>query len=134
MKRRVFIYIIILSFVVLSACSQQEIDNISLPERADITKVCYVAENEYKSIVAEGNIDNLILELSAINKKVFSSYQDTPQVKKYAEITFEMSTGISSNKVFIYKTKEGFFIEQPYNGIFLIKESQYQTIINAFNN
>lgn len=134
MKKYFFIYVSIAIFVFLSACSQKQTTTLNLPEKSDIVKIYYIAENEYKSTTDKENIDNLLFELSQIKSKTFDSFQDTPLVEKYSEINFEMSIGTSSNKVFVYKTKEGFFVEQPYNGIFTINESQYQSIVGVFSN
>ena len=93
----------------------------------------YITENGYKSTTDKENINNLLFELSLVNIKSFDSLQDTPRVDEYSEINFELSTGTSSNKVFVYKTQEGFFVEQPYNGIFTIDEIQYQSIVAIFD-
>ena len=113
MKKYIFFFITVLILVFLSACIQQEINSLSLPEKNKIIKAYYITENGYKSTT--------------------DSLQDTPRVDEYSEINFELSTGTSSNKVFVYKTQEGFFVEQPYNGIFTIDEIQYQSIVAIFD-
>ena len=102
-------------------------------EKNKIIKAYYITENGYKSTTDKENINNLLFELSLVNIKSFDSLQDTPRVDEYSEINFELSTGTSSNKVFVYKTQEGFFVEQPYNGIFTIDEIQYQSIVAIFD-
>ena len=133
MKKYIFFFITVLILVFLSACIQQEINSLSLPEKNKKIKAYYITENGYKSTTDKENINNLLFELSLVNIKSFDSLQDTPRVDEYSEINFELSTGTSSNKVFVYKTQEGFFVEQPYNGIFTIDEIQYQSIVAIFD-
>ena len=133
MKKYIFFFITVLILVFLSACIQQEINSLSLPEKNKIINAYYITENGYKSTTDKENINNLLFELSLVNIKSFDSLQDTPRVDEYSEINFELSTGTSSNKVFVYKTQEGFFVEQPYNGIFTIDEIQYQSIVAIFD-
>ena len=133
MKKYIFFFITVLILVFLSACIQQEINSLSLPEKNKIIKAYYITENGYKSTTDKENINNLLFELSLVNIKSFDSLQDTPRVDEYSEINFELSTGTSSNKVFVYKTQEVFFLEQPYNGIFTIDEIQYQSIVAIFD-
>ena len=133
MKKYIFFFITVLILVFLSACIQQEINSLSLPEKNKIIKAYYITENGYKSTTDKENINNLLFELSLVNIKSFDSLQDTPRVDEYSEINFELSTGTSSNKVFVYKTQEGFSVEQHSNGIFTIDEVQYHSIVAIFD-
>ena len=103
MKKYIFFFITVLILVFLSACIQQEINSLSLPEKNKIIKAYYITENGYKSMTDKENINNLLFELSLVHIKSFDSLQDTPRVDEYSEINFELSTGTSSNKVFVYK-------------------------------
>ena len=132
MKKFVFFCISILLIVFFSACTQQKTNCINFPEKNTIIKVHFVDENNYKSIVEDKDIDNLLLQLSLANIKFSNSYQDVPKENEFLEITFEISSGLSSDKVFVYKSEDGFFLEQPYNGIFSISEKQYKTILSFF--
>ena len=44
------------------------------------------------------------------------------------KILFEVSHGLSGCVVYVFEDENGFFIEQPYNGIFSIEEKQYAEI------
>ena len=44
---------------------------------------------------------------------------------------FEVSDGLSGCTVYVFEDENGFFIEQPYNGIFSIEEKQYAEIFET---
>ena len=48
--------------------------------------------------------------------------------RKYKKILFEVFHGLSGCAVYVFEDENGFFIEQPYNGIFSIEEKQYTEI------
>ena len=48
------------------------------------------------------------------------------------KILFEVSDGLSGCVVYVFEDENGFFIEQPYNGIFSIEEKQYAEIFGTF--
>ena len=47
------------------------------------------------------------------------------------KILFEVSDGLSGCVVYVVEDENGFFIEQPYNGIFSIEEKQYAEIFET---
>ena len=47
------------------------------------------------------------------------------------KILFEASDGLSGCVVYVFEDENGFFIEQPYNGIFSIEEKQYAEIFET---
>ena len=48
------------------------------------------------------------------------------------KILFEVSDGLSGCVVYVFEDENGFFTEQPYNGIFSIGEKQYTEIFGTF--
>ena len=50
---------------------------------------------------------------------------------KFIKIFFEVSDGLSGCVVYVFEDENGFFIEQPYNGIFSIEEKQYAEIFET---
>ena len=48
------------------------------------------------------------------------------------KILFEVSDGLSGWVVYVFEDENGFFTEQPYNGIFSIGEKQYTEIFGTF--
>ena len=59
------------------------------------------------------------------------SYNDAPMTDKFIKIIFEVSDGLSGCTVYVFEDENGFFIEQPYNGIFSIEEKQYAEIFET---
>lgn len=133
MKKCLFICFAIISIILLAGCTQKESYSLRLPDKDNITEVVLIAGDEKKSIKDKEDIDFLMSQLSSINKKSGESVNDTPQEEKYYTIEFETPDGTSGDTLYIYKTKDGCFAEQPYNGISSIDEKQYQAIINIFD-
>ena len=48
------------------------------------------------------------------------------------KILFEVSDGLSGCVVYVFEDENGFFTEQPYNGIFSIGEKQYTEVFGTF--
>lgn len=48
------------------------------------------------------------------------------------KILFEVSDGLSGCVVYVFEDENGFFTEQPYNGIYSIGEKQYTEIFGTF--
>ena len=99
-----------------------------LPDRSDVTLVSISGSDINMTITDDSKIDDLFTELSSVNNKSGESYNDTPETDDYLKIVFSVSGGISSNIVYVFKKEGGFFIEQPYHGIFSIDEAQYNAI------
>lgn len=120
--------LLILQVVVLSACGNDKITSLMLPDRSDVTLVSISGSDINMTITDDSKIDDLFTELSSVNNKSGESYNDTPETDDYLKIVFSVSGGISSNIVYVFKKESGFFIEQPYHGIFSIDEAQYNAI------
>lgn len=120
--------LLILQVVVLSACGNDKIASLMLPDRSDVTLVSISGSDINMTITDDSKIDDLFTELSSVNNKSGESYNDTPETDDYLKIVFSVSGGISSNIVYVFKKEGGFFIEQPYHGIFSIDEAQYNAI------
>ena len=71
MKKYIFFFITVLILVFLSACIQQDINSLSLPEKNKIIKAYYITENGYKSTTDKENINNTILErIKSLEEKI----------------------------------------------------------------
>lgn len=60
-----------------------------------------------------------------VSAKRSRMYNDTPRTDKFIKIFFEVSDGLSGCVVYVFEDAGGFFIEQPYHGVFSIEENQY---------
>ena len=98
MKRNLLFVFLIGQMVLLSACSTKEDTSLTLPDRSDVISVNISCGDETKTIT-DGK-----------------------------QICCEVPAGQSGSVVYSCKNREGFFVEQPYNGIFSIEEAFYLTI------
>lgn len=100
-----------------------------LPNRTDVISVSISCDDERETITDKREIDNLFANLSTVRIKSGESYNDSPMTDKFIKIFFEVSDGLSGCVVYVFEDENGFFIEQPYNGIFSIEEKQYTEIL-----
>lgn len=100
-----------------------------LPNRTDVISVSISCDDERETITDKREIDDLFANLSTVRIKSGESYSDSPTTDKFIKILFEVSDGLSGCVVYVFEDETGFFIEQPYNGIFSIEEKQYAEIL-----
>ena len=89
-----------------------------LPNRTDVISVSISCDDERETITDKREIDDLFANLSTVRIKSGESYNDAPMTDKFIKIIFEVSDGLSGCTVYVFEDENGFFIEQPYNGIF----------------
>lgn len=129
MKRYLLIAILALQVVLLSSCNTKKDSALLLPNRTDVISVSISCDDERETITDKREIDNLFASLSTVRIKSGESYNDSPMTDKFIKIFFEVSDGLSGCVVYVFEDENGFFIEQPYNGIFSIEEKQYTEIL-----
>ena len=132
MKRYLLIAILALQVVLLSSCNTKKDSALLLPNRTDVISVSISCDDEREAIEAitdKREIDDLFANLSTVRIKSGESYNDAPMTDKFIKIFFEVSDGLSGCVVYVFEDENGFFIEQPYNGIFSIEEKQYTEIL-----
>lgn len=128
MKRYFFIALIVIPAIFLSACSANKDSPLLLPSRADVISVSMSCDEKEEKITDKEAIDKLLSDLSTVSMKSKESYNDAPNADNYIKISFEVSDGQSGSVIYIFEESGKFFIEQPYNGVFSIEESQYSAI------
>ena len=96
-----------------------------LPNRTGVISVSISCDDERETITDKREIDSLFANLSTVRIKSGESYNDAPMTDKFIKIIFEVSDGLSGCTVYVFEDENGFFIEQPYNGIFSIEEKQF---------
>ena len=102
-----------------------------LPNRTDVISVSISCDDKREMITDIREIDDLFASLSTVHIKSGESYDDSPMTDKFIKIIFEVSDGLSGCTVYVFEDENGFFIEQPYNGIFSIEEKQYTEIFGT---
>ena len=136
MKRYLLIAILALQVVLLSSCNTKKDSALLLPNRTGVISVSISCDDERETITDKREmitdkreIDSLFANLSTVRIKSGESYNDSPMTDKFIKIFFEVSDGLSGCVVYVFEDENGFFIEQPYNGIFSIEEKQYTEIL-----
>lgn len=102
-----------------------------LPNRTDVISVSISCDDKREMITDIREIDDLFASLSTVRIKSGESYDDSPMTDKFIKVFFEVSDGLSGCVVYVFEDENGFFIEQPYNGIFSIEEKQYTEIFGT---
>lgn len=122
--------IILLLSLSLIGCSKVE---ITLPNEDDLQSIGLLesTEENSKHIIITDNeeITNIIYSIKSNSKKTNKeSINDTPtNVDYYVKLEFFYSKG-GSRVAYVYKTKDRYYIEQPYNGIWEITQESYDDI------
>ncbi len=130
--RKFILYILICGFIVIgtTACSKdkeytlnigklEEISNITIDTLA---KEDNIKEFSYKNSINE--IYNIFSEKTT-NVESVNDNPSNPDILYF--IKFNNSKD-ESNSAYVYKKRNKYYIEQPYNGIYKITEEEYKTI------
>ena len=121
-----FFAIMALNYAPMSQSKYPKKDSaLLLPNRTDVISVSISCNDERETITDKREIDDLFANLSTVSIKSGESYNDTPRTDKFIKIFFEVSDGLSGCVVYVFEDDGGFFIEQPYHGVFSIEENQY---------
>lgn len=121
-----FFAMMALNYAPMSQSKYQKKDSaLLLPNRTDVISVGISCNDERETITDKREIDDLFANLSTVSIKSGESYNDTPRTDKFIKIFFEVSDGLSGCVVYVFEDDGGFFIEQPYHGVFSIEENQY---------
>lgn len=136
MKKEIIIFIIVL-FVYIGAVVgiycynklNKRTYSLELPIAEEISNI--TLEKNTKNIVVNyfqeiKNIVNILDGIKRITKK--ESIQDMPvNVENEIKINFKI-TNNEIKTIFVYKRKNKYYIEQPYNGIYEINQDEYNSI------
>lgn len=99
-------------------------DPIILPQSSDVVSVDVTVGENTVNCSDKTWIDEVISSLSDSKPTNRESVQDSPHVKDYMRI--EINSQTEKTTVFVYKDKGKFYIEQPYNGIYIIDSDLYK--------
>ncbi len=122
--------VILLLSLSLIGCSKVQ---ITLPNEADLESIVLsesTQENNKHIIITDSEeIKNIINSIkSNFNKTNKESINDIPtNVDYFIKLEFSHSKG-GSSVAYVYKTKDRYYIEQPYNGIWEITQESYENI------
>ena len=123
MKKCFSVIICVACILSLFACSKNA-NPIVLPQSSDVVSVDVIDGENTVNCSDKTWIDEVISGLSDSKPTNKQSVQDFPQVDNYIKV--ELNSQTEKTTVFVYKDKGKFYIEQPYNGIYIIDSDLYK--------
>lgn len=123
MKKCFSVIICVACILTLFACGKKA-NPIALPQSSDVVSVDVIDGENTVNSSDKTWIDEVISGLSDSKPTNRESVQDSPHVKNYMRI--EINSQTEKTIVFVYKDKGKFYIEQPYNGIYIIDSDLYK--------
>ena len=115
--------ICVVCILTLFACSKKA-NPIVLPQSSDVVSVDVIDGENTVNCSDKIWIDEVISGLSDSKPTNKQSVQDFPQVDNYIKV--ELNSQTEKTTVFVYKDKGKFYVEQPYNGIYIIDSDLYK--------
>ena len=110
--------LVILGFFLYSTSTRKINFN---PEK--ITRIeVFSKERKIKDINSPNKIDNIVKILKQLRSRT-ESVNDFPNLEKYYLLKIE------ELKVYIYENDKKYYVEVPYNAIYLINKSQYNKLL-----
>ena len=123
MKKCFSVIICVACILTLFACSKKA-NPIVLPQSSDVVSVDVIDGENTVNSSDKTWIDEVISGLSDSKQTNRESVQDFPQVDNYIKV--ELNSQTEKTIVFVYKDKGKFYVEQPYNGIYIIDSDLYK--------
>jgi hypothetical protein len=138
MKSRVVGFIIFL-FVVLVfgvlvwyKLENRDVYILDIPNSHNLSSISYELESGIVTVMTEEEMDkvlNGIYDLDLSTQSV--SVQDYPtEAEHLVAIRFYYKEEDSVGNFYIYKRKDKYYLEEPYNGVYKISEEDYNYIID----
>lgn len=128
MKRIIAIILPAFQLMLCAACAGGKV-RLNLPAGSDVLCAVITHGGKSETIEAGEKLDELLSALAKVDAKTRESHHDAPQGKEHTKIGFELTGGRSSDFLYLYRDEDGFFIEQPYHGIFSIDEAMYSRLL-----
>lgn len=123
MKKCFSVIICVACILTLFACGKKA-NPIVLPQSSDVVSVDVIDGENTVNCSDKTWIDEVISGLSDSKPTNRESVQDFPQVDNYIKV--ELNSQTEKTIVFVYKDKGKFYVEQPYNGIYIIDSDLYK--------
>ena len=102
---------------------------LNLPSDDSVSSINMEQNDKIVKIDEQEKIKDIMFIINEVKRTTTNkSVQDSPvNVENIIKINIEYGEGNNST-VFIYKRKNKYFIEQPYNGIYRISPDEYNSI------
>ena len=121
MKRFIYAALCFICILVLAACGKKQ----TLFD--DIASVDITADGNTVSYSDKTWIREIISDISAAEPTGKESVQDIPKTENYIKIVLNTATGAGAT-LYAYEDAYGFFIEQPYQGIYKTDSELYERL------
>lgn len=112
---------------ILSSCGSKKAEPINLPDATDIESVKITHNNQTFEKIDSDWISELVKQVGTGEPTAKKSVQDVPNVAEYIKIDLVLKNGNTST-LFIYQEKNKWYIEQPYQGIYLANDTMIEMI------
>lgn len=142
MKKRNLIFIIVLLVCVGVALGilyfnkiNKPFYTLNIPSDDSIYNINLEQNGKRIEVTEQDKIKDIIYIIGEVKRTTTNeSVQDSPiNVENEIKIDFEYDENKTST-VFVYKKKDKYFIEQPYNGIYRISPDEYNSIEKYIKN
>ena len=138
MKSRVVGFIIFL-FVILVfgvlvwyKLENRDVYILDIPNSHNLSSISYELESGIVTVMTEEEMDKVLNGIYDLNLSTQSvSVQDYPtEAEHLVAIRFYYKEEDSVGNFYIYKRKDKYYLEEPYNGVYKISEEDYNYIID----
>lgn len=105
---------------------------LDIPNSYNLSSISYELESGSVTVMTEEEMDKVLNGIYGLNLSTKSvSVQDYPtDVEQLVAIRFYYKEEDTVGNIYIYKKKDKYYLEEPYNGIYKITEENYNYIIN----
>lgn len=122
---------LIISMIFLFSCNNNKLNDLSLPQKEQTEKIEVKHNEETFFITDREEISKLIdaFKLAKLTKQ--KSVQDFPTASDdYYLLCFKDKNNEEIYKIFAYKKGKKYYIEKPYQGIYMISDEEFNLLTN----
>lgn len=122
---------LIISMIFLFSCNNNKLNDLSLPQKEQTEKIEVKHNEETFFITDREEISKLIdaFQLAKLTKQ--KSVQDFPTASDdYYLLCFKDKNNEEIYKIFAYKKGKKYYIEKPYQGIYMISDEEFNLLTN----
>ena len=103
-----------------------------IPNSHNLSSISYELESGSETVMTEEEMDKILNGIYALNLNTKSvSVQDYPtDTENLVSIRLYYKEEDTVGNFYIYKRKDKYYFEEPYNGIYKISEEDYNYIID----
>lgn len=103
-----------------------------IPNSHNLSSISYELESGSETVMTEEEMDKILNGIYALNLNTKSvSVQDYPtDAENLVSIRLYYKEEDTVGNFYIYKRKDKYYFEEPYNGIYKISEEDYNYIID----